>query len=105
MHFKTECEIIDIGSLKELVEKYNLEVYDKNQWSYIYNGYPEGDARIPERIDLSVRMSNDDEYRLINTDYAQYYNLHLDTSGYTDNVLFRLPDGDLWYFSHITDPN
>ena len=105
MHFKTQCEIIDIGSLKELVEKYNLEVYDKNQWSYIYNGYPEDDERIPERIDLSIRMSNDDEYGLINTDYAQYYNLHLDTSGYTDNVLFRLPDGDLWYFSYITDPN
>ena len=105
MHFKTECEIIDIGSLKELVEKYNLEVYDKNQWSYIYNGYPEGDSRIPERIDLSVRMSNDDEYGLINTDYARYYNLHLDTSGYTDNVLFRLPDGDLWYFDHMFDVN
>lgn len=105
MHFKTECEIIDIGSLKELVEKYNLEVYDKNQWSYIYNGYPEDDARIPERIDLSVRTSDDNEYGLINTDYARYYNLHLDTSGYTDNVLFRLPDGDLWYFSHIFDVN
>lgn len=105
MHFKTECEIIDIGSLKELVEKYNLEVYDKNQWSYIYNGYPEGDARIPEKIDLSIRMPDDNEYGLINTDYARYYNLHLDTSGYTDNVLFRLPDGDLWYFSHMFDVN
>lgn len=101
MHFKTECEIVNVGSLKELVEKYNLEVYDKNQWSYIYNGYPIDE--IPETIELEVQLGDPDR-GLINTDYGQYYNLHLNLSGYTENVLFRLPNGDLWYFEHPTAP-
>jgi len=28
MRFKTDCEIVEIASLKELIEKYNLAVYD-----------------------------------------------------------------------------
>lgn len=97
MHFKTECEIIEVASLKELVERYNLEVYDKNEWSYVYNGYPID--QIPEKINLGMKLSEPTN-GLINTDYGQYYDLKLNLAGYTENVLFRLPNGDLWYFEH-----
>ena len=97
MHFKTECEIIEVASLKDLVDKYNLEVYDQNEWSYVYNGYPIDE--IPQTINLTAKVG-EPANGLVNTDYGQYYNLHLNLAGYTENVLFRLPNGDLWYFEH-----
>lgn len=102
MRFKTECEIVEVASLKELVERYNLEVYDQNEWSYIYNGYPID--QVPETIDVEIHIG-DDEHGLVNTDYAKYYNLHLNLSGYVEDILFRLPNGDLWYFEYPAAAN
>jgi len=59
---------------------------------------------VPETIDVEIHIG-DDEHGLVNTDYTKYYNLHLNLSGYVEDILFRLPNGDLWYFEYPAAAN
>ena len=49
MHFSIQSDVIEVGSIKELIERYNLELYDQNEWSHVLDEDFDTLELVPER--------------------------------------------------------
>ena len=112
MRFSLQNDIIEIGSVKEIIEKYNLELYDQNDWVHVENGTVETLELEAEQgkwmlntqgqyvwIPARSEQPEVDENGLVNVDYIDYYGLSSGASAYVlGNTLFRLPTGELYWF-------